>query len=167
MLDDCLLDTLQFECRPSRAGRCPVRLVNSTQSPAPAALRNLLDYLPSRRLPAAMQALQQRQSFATEEEGFDFLPETGTPATASVTVYDFIRSTAISRPAFERLMARYFTALVQTVQTQQDALLDAPWWPALIADVGRLATSPQTLPSASAAAGQAAAAHHAGRSPTR
>lgn len=138
MLDDRLIDTLQFECRPSRAGWCPLRLVDSTQAPAPAALRNLLDGLPPRRLPAALLALQQRQSFATEEEGFDFSPDTGTPATAHVTVYDFIRSTPMGRSAFERLMARFFAALVQAVHDQQDPLAAAPWWPALAADVGKL-----------------------------
>ena len=144
MLDDRLIDTLQFECRPSRAGWCPVRLVDSTDAPAPAALRNLLDHLPPRRLPDALLALQQRQSFATEEEGFDFSPEAGTPPTAHVTVYDFIRSTPMGRPAFERLMARFFTTLVAAVHGQQDPLADQPWWPALTGDVGALPTNPQT-----------------------
>ena len=144
MLDDCQIDTLQFECRPSRAGWCPVQLMDSTQSPAPAALRNLLDGLPPRLLPGAWLALQQRQSFATEEEGFDFSPETGTPPTASVTVYDFIRSTPMGRPAFERLMARFFTALVAAVHDQQDPLADEPWWPALAADVDAWPAIPQT-----------------------
>lgn len=144
MLDDRVIDTQQFECRPSRAGWCPLRLVDSAESPAPAALRNLLDGLPPRLLPGAWLALQQRQSFATEEEGFDFSPETGAPPTASVTVYDFIRSTAMGRPAFERLMARFFTALVQTVHGQQDPLADEPWWPALAADVGKLPAPQET-----------------------
>ena len=144
MLDDRVIDTLQFECRPSRAGWCPLQLLDSTQSPAPAAVRNLLDGLPPRLLPGALFALQQCQSFATEEEGFDFSAETGTPATASVTVYDFIRSTPMGRPAFERLMARFFTALVQAVQNQQDPLADEPWWPALAADVGAWPAVPQT-----------------------
>ena len=143
MLDDRLIDTLQFECRPSRAGWCPVRLVDSTEFPAPAALRNLLDYLPPRRLPAALQALRQRQSFATEEEGFDFSPDAQAPQTASVTVYDFIRSTPLGRPAFERLMGRFFAALVQGVQNQQDPLADAPWWPALVADIGKWPAYPK------------------------
>ena len=104
MLDDRLIGTLQFECRPSRAGWCPVWLVDSTHSPARptpaarAALRNLLDYLPPRWLPAALLALQQRQSFATEQEGFDFSADTGPPPTPRVTVYDFIRSTPMGRP---------------------------------------------------------------------
>ncbi len=138
MLDDRLIDTLQFECRPSRAGWCPLRLVDSTQAPASAALRNLLDGLPPRRLPAAWLALQQRQSFATEEEGFDFSPDTAAPQTPSVTVYDFIRSTVIGRPAFERLMARFFAALVQAVHDQQDPLADASWWAVFAEDVQRL-----------------------------
>ena len=131
MLDDRLIDTLQFECRPSRAGWCPVQLMDSTQSPAPAALRNLLDGLPPRLVPGMLQALQQRQSFATEEEGFDFSPATGAPPPASVTVYDFIRSTPMGRPAFERLMARFFAALVAAVHDQQDPLVDESWWAAL------------------------------------
>ena len=143
MLDDRLIDTLQFECRPSRAGWCPVRLVDSRQSPAPAALRNLLDYLPPRMLPAALLALQQRQSFATEAEGFDFSPDADMPQTPSVTVYDFIRSTPMGRPAFERLMARFFAVLVQGVQNQQDPLADAPWWPALVADIGKWPAYPK------------------------
>ena len=140
MLDDCQIDTLQFECRPSRAGWCPVRLVDSTQTPAPAALRNLLDGLPPRLVPGMLQALQQRQSFATEEEGFDFSPETTAPQTPSVTVYDYIRSTPMGRPAFERLMARFFTALVAAVHDQQDPLVDESWWAALAADLGAAAS---------------------------
>lgn len=136
MLDDRVIDTLQFECRPSRAGWCPLQLLDSTQSPAPAALRNLLDGLPPRLLPGALFALQQCQSFATEEEGFDFSAETGTPATASVTVYDFIRSTPMGRPAFERLMARFFAALVQAVHDQLDPLADESWWAALASGLG-------------------------------
>jgi len=101
-----------------------------------------------RDVPAFANGVRRRSSIGIDDAGFRYPGsdlDPGEEPFDDVDVYNPVGEVFVSVPAFERLAARYFRALIEGAQRIDDPVLRQPWWPEFVAATeeieGRVASS--------------------------
>jgi len=140
VIDDIFLDAIDIRPSPDRSPLDP--LVRATGAPEVIAATNLLYSFgwPRSLLDFAMGVLE-RSGVAINDTAF-FYPTVGLDfgegLYPGVLIHDPLEQIYAHPPAFERLAARFFQAVIDAATRRRDPMLQQPWWPEFVATVGQI-----------------------------
>lgn len=137
VIDDHLIDAIEiiWEQTPTYQGTKALYI--------PDELRVIRDFF-SRRFWSTLiniaDAVSDQSDSGVNNSGFRFGEELdpGEEPFEGVELYDPLDQVYISRAAFNRLMLRFFDAIVQGVTVHQHPLLQEHWWPEFLGYVEKL-----------------------------
>jgi len=136
--DDSLVDQIEIDWIPTSPSKGPV--VRNAAS----ELRMIKDFFDHNRwqtlarfiLPGVMHHHQR----VAEYSGFRFSSDLDPDEKPfdGVQMYDPIDTIHVGEAAFDRVMSRYFTAIVKGVVDDRRPEQSEPWWPSFVDDVDQL-----------------------------
>ena len=103
--------------------------------PAAGPVTITLKAFPWVALPNAARGVSRGVGMDMDDAGFsypgDLAPDE--EPVDGVLVYNPLGEATVSIPAFERLMLRYFRALITGAERLHDSVVEEPWWPEFVA----------------------------------
>ncbi|MEA2672665.1 MAG: hypothetical protein QOG45_2885 [Chloroflexota bacterium] len=133
-LDDEMLDSIVVDPRPSNMA---LRTIGNIESPVAArVVASVLDVFGWSSLMYLAGGVRDRQGIGKDGSGLQYPGDELDPwdeAYDDVLVYDPLGEALVGLLAFERLVARYFRALVDGAERIHDPVTREPWWPEFVA----------------------------------
>jgi hypothetical protein len=133
-LPDELVDSIVVE---SAATGRPARGVGIVTGPAAAGPVTItLKAFGWGDIPDAARAVTLGVGMSADDAGFRYPGEDLDPdeePSDGVQVHNPLGEATVSVPAFERLMLRYFRALITGAERLHDSVIEEPWWPEFVA----------------------------------
>jgi hypothetical protein len=86
-------------------------------------------------LPYVASGVRDREGIGTNGTGFQYDTDELDPdedPLDGVRIYNVLGEADLSRGAFERLMTRYFRAIIENAQRTKHPVRNEPWWPAFV-----------------------------------
>jgi len=145
-LPDAVVDAITTEpVRVNRVDRSVGLITGPREAKVPIAVFNVIGW---RDVLYLASGVRDREGIDKDDAGFLYPGDELDPGEKpfqDVDVYNPIDEVFVSIPAFERLAARYFRALIDGAQRIDDPVLREPWWPEFVAATeeieGRVASS--------------------------
>jgi hypothetical protein len=133
-LPDEIVDAILVE--PTRT-QDPIRSIGRIVGPREAIVPvTTFDAFGWRSLMYLAGGVRDREGIAKDDAGFRYPGDELDPGEEpfdDVDVYNPMGEVFVSVPAFERLAARYFRALVDGAEATDDPVTRQPWWPEFVA----------------------------------
>lgn len=127
MLEDEVVDNIQISWRESE-GRILPKIDNVP--PNLSAISNLLDVNSWDNVLFFAEGVGARHGRSINEKGFRYPDDAdiGDEPLDGALVYDYFDRVVMSEGAFNRLMSRFFQALIAGAQETNDPVIGESWW---------------------------------------
>jgi hypothetical protein len=130
VIPDELVDGLSIV--PAKTDR-PARAIGVIEGPDELrVLKSLLDFPSWSEMMYVASGVRDREGIGADGTGFRYPTDEldpGEEPLEGMDVYSPLGEVQVSVPAFERLMARYFRALITGAERHRDPVIRASWWP--------------------------------------
>jgi hypothetical protein len=136
---DSEIDAIQII--PNAGEQARHRLVRLEAPPELLVVTSALGIFSHSELPYVASGVSDREGIGTNGTGFQYDTDELDPdeePLEGVRVYNVLGEVDMSRGAFERLMTRYFRAIIENAQRTKHPIRKEPWWPEFVETVQKI-----------------------------